>query len=233
MRIGEVEIISMLMPLSPSVVNTLAATPGWVFIPAPTIDTFPIDSSVASDIPSSLAIGSSAVRAAWTSSRGTVNDMSARSPSVSGSPWTIMSMFTFAAASAVVTRPATPGVSGTPMRGGGGPAQRVGDGGDQRLFHGVSLGDDNSTRRLVEARPAVDAHAVVARVLDAAQLQHAGARGGHLEHLVERDDRQLARVGDDARVGAEDARHVGVDLAHLGTDGGSERDRGGVAPPAP
>ena len=60
-------------------------------------------------------MGSSAVRAVWTSSRGIVNDMSARRPSVSGSPWTIMSMFTFAAASAVVTRPATPGVSGTPM----------------------------------------------------------------------------------------------------------------------
>src|SRR4029079_17780014 len=115
MRIGDVEIISMLMPLSPRVVNTLAATPGWVFIPAPTIDTFPIVSSVATVMPSSAAIGSSAVRAVWTSSRGIVNDMSARRPSVSGSPWTIMSMFTFAPASAVLTPPATPGVSGTPM----------------------------------------------------------------------------------------------------------------------
>ena len=44
-----------------------------------------------------------------------VNDMSARRPSVSGSPWMIMSMFTLAWASAVVTRPAMPGVSGTPM----------------------------------------------------------------------------------------------------------------------
>src|SRR3954467_4414085 len=106
MRIGEVEIISMLMPLSPSVVNTLAATPGWVFIPAPTIETFPIEGSVASVMPSSDAIGSSAVRAACTSSRGTVNDMSARRPSVSGSPWTIMSMFTLASPRAGATRPA-------------------------------------------------------------------------------------------------------------------------------
>ena len=43
--IGEVEIISMLMPRSPSVANTLAATPGWERIPAPTIDTFPISGS--------------------------------------------------------------------------------------------------------------------------------------------------------------------------------------------
>ena len=56
-----------------------------------------------------------ATGAVGTSSRGTVNDMSARWPSDTGSFWMIMSMFTFAAASAVVTRPATPGVSGTPM----------------------------------------------------------------------------------------------------------------------
>ena len=77
-RIGEVEIIMMLIALSPSVVKTFAATPGWVFIPAPTIETFPIDSSVATVIPSSEAIGSRAVRAAWMSSRGMVKDMSAR-----------------------------------------------------------------------------------------------------------------------------------------------------------
>ncbi len=44
--IGEVEIISMLIPLSPSIWKTFAATPGWLRIPAPTIDTLPIRSSV-------------------------------------------------------------------------------------------------------------------------------------------------------------------------------------------
>ena len=62
----------------------------------------------------------------------------------------------------------------------------------------------------------MDRDAVVARVLDAAQLQHLGAGGRHLEHLLEGDDRQLAGVGDDPRVGAEDAGDVGVDLADLG-----------------
>ena len=57
---------------------------------------------------------------------------------------------------------------------------------------------------------------MVARVLDRAQLQHLRARGRHLQHLLEGDDRQLARVGDDARVGAVDARDVGVDLADVG-----------------
>jgi hypothetical protein len=78
----------------------------------------------------------------------------------------------------------------------------------------------------------VDAHTVVARVLDRAQLQHARARGGHLEHLLERDHAQLACIRNDPRVGAEHARDVGVDLAHLRADGRRERDRGRVRAPA-
>ena len=52
--------------------------------------------------------------------------------------------------------------------------------------------------------------------------------GRHLEHLLERDVRQLAGVRDDPRVGAEDAGDVGVDLADVGAERGGERDRGGV-----
>src|SRR5919112_2633173 len=76
--IGEVEIISMLMPSSPSVEKTRAATPGWDFIPAPTTDTFPIAGSSATEwMPTSETSGSSAARAVRRSERGTVNDMSA------------------------------------------------------------------------------------------------------------------------------------------------------------
>ena len=39
---------------------------------------------------------------------------------------------------------------------------------------------------------------------------------------------QLARVGDDARVGRVHALDVGVDLAHVGAERGRERDRGRV-----
>ena len=53
---------------------------------------------------------------------------------------------------------------------------RVRDGGDEGLLHGFLRSDHNGTRRVIEARPAVDAHAVVARVLHGAQLQDAGAR---------------------------------------------------------
>ena len=67
-------------------------------------------------MPSSARSGASASSAATRSSRGTVNDMSASRPSVSGSFWMIMSTFTLASASAVMTRPATPGSSGRPLR---------------------------------------------------------------------------------------------------------------------
>jgi hypothetical protein len=105
---------------------------------------------------------------------------------------------------------------------------RVRHGGDEGLLHGRVVSDDNGTGTVVERRSAVDRHAVVAGVLDRAQLQDARARGGHLEHLLEGDDRQLARVGDDPRVGGEHAVDVGVDLADLGADGGGEGDRGRV-----
>ena len=65
-----------------------------------------------------------------------------------------------------------------PWRALAGLAERVGDGGDEGLLHGLLFGHDNGTGRVVEARSAVDAHAVVAGVLDRAQLQHPGARGG-------------------------------------------------------
>ena len=107
----------MFTPASPSTVNVLAATPGWVLIPAPTSETFPMPGSVAiSPMPSSPTSGWSAMRAASRSSRGTVNDMSAERPSDSGSFWMIMSTFTFASASALRTRPATPGRSGSWVR---------------------------------------------------------------------------------------------------------------------
>ena len=46
MRIAEVEIISMLMPSSASVSNIVAATPGFDFMPAPTMLTRAMSRSV-------------------------------------------------------------------------------------------------------------------------------------------------------------------------------------------
>ena len=64
--------------------------------------------------------------------------------------------------------------------------------------------------------------------LDRAGGEDAGARGGHLEHLVEADPGQLAGVRDEPRVGGVDAADVGVDLAEVGAERGRERDRGRV-----
>ena len=49
MRIGDVEIISMLIPSPASVSNIVAVTPGWVFIPAPTTETCATSSSAITD----------------------------------------------------------------------------------------------------------------------------------------------------------------------------------------
>ena len=49
----------------------------------------------------------------------------------------------------------------------------VGDGGDERVFHGLVFSEDKGTGAVVEAGAAVDPDAVVAGVLDRAQLQHA------------------------------------------------------------
>src|SRR5205823_13542262 len=46
-RIDEVEMIPMLIPASASAPNMSAATPGWLFIPAPTSETLPISRSTA------------------------------------------------------------------------------------------------------------------------------------------------------------------------------------------
>ena len=77
-------------------------------------------------------------------------------------------------------------------------------------------------------RPDVHRNVVAAGVLDAAQHQHLGAGRGHLEHLLVGDGVQLRAFGHDARVGGEDAVHVGVDLADVGVQRGGQRDGGGV-----
>ena len=62
---------------------------------------------------------------------------------------------------------------------------RMRDGGDQGAFHRLLFSDHEGSGRLRERGPAVDSNSVVARVFDAAQLQHAGAGRRHLEHLLE------------------------------------------------
>ena len=161
-----------------------------------------------------------------------VKERSASSSSPTGSFWMITSTLMPASASAVKISPATPGSSRMPVSVTRASSSVVGHGCYERLLHGLLLGlvfaDDEGTGAVLEAAAAVDAHAVVAGVLDRAQLQDAGAGGRHLQRLLVGGEGKLARVGDDARVGAEDAGDVGVDLADVGAERRRQGDRGRV-----
>ncbi len=78
----------------------------------------------------------------------------------------------------------------------------------------------------------MDRHVVVPGVLHAAQVQHLGAAGGHLQHLLVTDPRDPPGAGDNSRVGGEDAVYVGVDLAQVGAERGGQRHCRGVRPAA-
>ena len=150
--IGDVEIISMLMPASPSTVKTVAATPGWLRIPAPTIETLPIDSSAAtSSMPSSPTSASSASRAMRPSSRGTVNDMSARRPSRERLVLDDHVDVHVGVGERAEDPPGDAGLVGDPEQRDPRLGGRVGHGGDERLFQRVLLGDDNGTWFIREA----------------------------------------------------------------------------------
>ncbi len=64
--------------------------------------------------------------------------------------------------------------------------------------------------------------------LDRPHLHHLGALVRQLEHLLVADDRELAGVRHETRVGGVDALDVRVDLAAIGPQRGSQRDRGRV-----
>ena len=110
---GEVLIMSRLMPRSASVWNILAATPGCVRMPAPMTLTLPMVSSMSnSRAPSRFVMSRSALSAAAMSSAGMVQLMSLCPDSLVF--WMMVSTLTCAAARALNTWAATPGWSGTP-----------------------------------------------------------------------------------------------------------------------
>ena len=76
-RIDDVEMISMLIPASASASNMSAATPGWVFIPAPTSEIFAMSASVAdASRADGRAISAKIGSARGRSSFGSVKEMS-------------------------------------------------------------------------------------------------------------------------------------------------------------
>ena len=115
MRISDVEIISMLTPASAIAAKNVAVTPGCERMPAPISDTFPIWSSKSSDSnPMRDWIFVSALSAVWASAVGSVNEMSVRPVAAAETFWTIMSMLISASASVLKMKAASPTLSGTP-----------------------------------------------------------------------------------------------------------------------
>ncbi len=106
----------------------------------------------------------------------------------------------------------------------------VRDAGDDRLFHREVLHRAGHRGAGELGVGAADVHrdVVAAGVLDAPQHEDLRPAGGELQHLLVGDGVQPPGVGDDPRVGGEDAVHVGVDLADVGVQRRRHRDRGGV-----
>ena len=97
---------------------------------------------------------------------------------------------------------------------------------------GVGLGDDPGPFRLVERASNVDRDAVFLGELDRARVHHSRPQAREFEHLVVADPIDLASLGHDPRIGGEDPRDVGINLASLGAKHGGESDGGGVGTPS-
>src|ERR1039458_4563414 len=113
--ISLVEIISMLIPSRARVSNILPATPVWLFIPTPTMDSLAI-LSVAMTWPKPTS-GLSPSMTFCALSRSGLSTVNERSVAGMPLPWlmfcTIISTFTLASPMALKMRAATPGLSGT------------------------------------------------------------------------------------------------------------------------
>jgi hypothetical protein len=110
--ISEVEIIWMLMPSRESVSNMRAATPEWLRMPTPTMETLATRSSaVTPSAPMSRAMEASTLAARVRSARGSVNEMSVSPSRLMFC--TIMSTTMLCAPRPPNTREAMPGRSGT------------------------------------------------------------------------------------------------------------------------
>ena len=146
--------------------------------------------------------------------------------------WMIMSTLMLASASGTKIAAATPGLSATRRSVICASSLRIGDAGDDLLFHDILLVADERAGlgigRIVEGRAHERLDLVHHGELDRAHLQHLGAERSHLQHFLEGDAVEPARLGHDARIGRIDAVDVGVDVAAVGADGGRDRHRARV-----
>ena len=69
---------------------------------------------------------------------------------------------------------------------------------------------------------------VAAGEFDGPQVEDLGTVSGHFQGFFLGKGAQAVGLGDDARVGGEEAVDVRVDFAHVGVEGGGEGDGGRV-----
>ena len=204
--LGGARSCSMLTPASASASKNVAETPGCERIAGADqrdlADLVVVEQRLEADLLAHLV--SSAAIAVGPSVFGSVKEMSVRPVAAADTFCTIMSMLISASATARKIAAASPGLSGTPttvilasLRSCATPEMIA-------LLHRRPLrrrvARDPGALALAERRPHVDGQAEAPGVLDAAQVQHLGARRGHLEHLL---------VGDRRRAAARTARSAG------------------------
>ena len=229
MRIGDVEIISILMPCSDRMRNIRLATPRWVFIPAPTSDTFAMFSSTSTpSAPTVIATLSVISRAFSIWDRGTVKLMSV-TPLIEDVLHDHVDVHTRRGQRLEQTGGDT-GLVRNAVDGHLRLRRVVSDPADDRFFHNVLL--DHGAGLVVERRPDVYRDLVSATELNGSSHEDPGPCGGKLEHLLERDLIELLGVGDKAGVGREHPVHIRVDLTFVCSELCRQRDSGGVGPTA-
>ncbi len=79
-----------------------------------------------------------------------------------------------------------------------------------------------------EAGEDLHAHALLHRQAHRARLENLGPDARELEHFLVGHRLLLLRLGDDARVGGVDTVDIGVDVAAIGLDRGSDGNRRGI-----
>ena len=142
----------------------------------------------------------------------------------------IVSTLTCAAAAASKIIAATPGRSGIPVS--------VNTTSDSEYVTAETIGCSIPSTSCTQVPSSsenverVDAHPVASCELDRAEHQHLGAGRGHLEHLVVRDDRELACVRDDPRVGRVHAGDVRV-ISHAPPSAAASATAVASVPPRP
>ena len=104
----------------------------------------------------------------------------------------------------------------------------VGDSGNHEPLHDILLARHPGALDVGKRGAHVDRDPILFRELHRSDLKYFRTETRHLEHLVEGDATELACRGDQVGIRRVHAVDVGVDLAHIGAEGGRHGDRRGV-----